>query len=334
MIENDCRRLDATRRHTTRGIKGQAVPKFRQHRRQRVRNFCLAALALGIVCSSAAAPTPKESVRGQLDAAANEAKLFGFVRAHDLAQAALATAEPSTEDWQWAVFLAALCAHQASPPTPAMIERAGDLYRLLLEKTPDSRYAPRAVMNLGRIEELADTYGDQPDLAAARRWYEEVVERWPDRAIAGEATLRIAGTHLQSFEGENVQKGIGLLKQWLDAHPEDPLASGMWQVMADAYFYPLAEPGRSLACYEQADRIGLLETGREGPIYWRMAVLADRFLEDRQRAVIYYTRIIEKTPASGKAYEAQLALARLGAPVPKIRIFKEPTGSDGTEGAE
>jgi len=281
-------------------------------------------------------------VRAQLDAAANEAALFGFARGYELAYAALATAEPSSEEWQWAVFLAGVCAQQTSPPTPGMIERAGELYRLLLEKTPDSRYAPRAAMNLGRIEELIDYYGDRPDLGAARKWYQEVVERWADRSIAGEATLRIAGTHVQTFEGEEVAKGIALLEAWLAEHPDDELASGMWQYLGDTYFFPLAGYERSLACYEEADRIGLLETGREGPIYWRMAVLADRFLKDRERAVIYYTRIIERTPTSGKAYEAQLALARLGAPVPEIRISEaagtstsaQPPRSDGEEETE
>jgi len=273
-------------------------------------------------CTRSSDSASGEDVGARLDAAATEAKLFGFSRGYDLAHEMIPLTQSQSDQWQWAVFLSGVCAQQASPPTAAMIQRAGDLYRMLLEQTPNSRYAPRATMNLGRLAELVDTYGDRPDLDAARRWYVTVIERWSDQPIAGEATLRLAGIHLQTFEDEGVTTAITLLEDWLEAHPDDPLAAGMSQYLGDAYFYPRADYARSLECYERADAIGLLETGREGPVYWRMAVLADRFLRDRGRSVNYYTRVIEKTPASGKAYEAQLALKRLGAPVPEIRISK------------
>lgn len=273
-------------------------------------------------CTRSSDSARGDDVEARLDAAAAEAKLFGFSRGYDLAHEIIPLTQSQSDQWQWAVFLSGVCAQQASPPTAAMIQRAGDLYRVLLEQTPDSRYAPRATMNLGRLAELIDTYGDRSDLDAARRWYSTVIERWSNQPIAGEATLRLAGTHLQTFEDEGVTRAITLLERWLEAHPHDPLAAGMWQYLGDAYCYPRADYVRSFECYERADAIGLLETGREGPVYWRMAVLADRFLKDRERAVTYYTRIIEKTPASGKAYEAQLALTRLGAPVPELPIFK------------
>ena len=281
----------------------------------------LVAALLGVACVSGSAPVADDSVRAQLDAASTEAKLFGFARAHEMAEAALNRTRPPSAEWQRAAFLTGLCAHQASPPTPALIRRAATLYELLLSTAPDSKYAGRAMMQRGRIEEMIDFYGDSPNLDFARQWYARVVERWPNDPVAGEATLRIACTHFQTFEGAQIAEGITVLEAWVAQHPEDALASGMWQVLGDVYFYPLGQFRRSLECYEEAERLGLLETGREGPIYWRMAVLADRFLDDHPRAVTYYTHIIERTPSSGKAYEAQLALRRLGAPVPKIKIY-------------
>ncbi len=294
----------------------------------------LALVALLVVVTAIPSCTPStesDTENGAdelLAAAVAEAKLFGFRKAHGLAEKAMAQAEVGSDRWQWALYLSGLCAHQASPPTRALIARADERYRLLLETSPQSRYAPRATMNLGRIAELIDTYGDDPDLPAARRWYTRVIEQWPAAPIAGEATFRLAATFLHTFEEDDITTGIALLENWLAEHPDDVLASGMWQLLGDVYFYPRAEPARSLACYQRADDLGLLEKGREGPIYWRMATLADRLLDDRARAVTYYTRVIERTPAGGKAYEAQLALKRLGAPVPAIRLF------DGTRTGE
>ena len=282
----------------------------------------LVLFGLLLVWGPSSAQGEGDSVRGQLATAVGEVALFNFKKGYELSRAVLEETVAPSPEWQQATFLAAVCAQQVSPPTRAMIEEAGRLYRLLLEKTPDSKYAPRTMMNLGRIEELSDYYEDEVDLAAARHWYEKVVEGWPDRPVAGEATLRIAATHIQTYDDEQVRTGAALLETWLAAHPDDPLASAMWQYLGDTYFFPLASYRQSLECYARADGIGFLEKGREGPVYWRMAAMADRHLADREEAVKYYTRIIERTPTSGKAYEAQLALARLGAPVPEIRIFQ------------
>ena len=159
-------------------------------------------------------------------------------------------------------------------------------------------------------------------LAAARNYYGKVLEQWPDESIAGEATLRIAATWVQTFEIEQVKRGVSILQHWLAAHPNDPLASAMWQYLGQTFFYPLESYEESLACYLEADRLGLLEPGRAGIIYWRMATMADRLLGKRDVAAAYYTKIVTDAPTSGKAYEAQLALRRLKVSVPDIQLFR------------
>ena len=141
--------------------------------------------------------------------------------------------------------------------------------------------------------------------------------------------MRIAGTYIQTYADQSVRKGIQVLENGLAKHPNDPLASTMWQYLGDSYFFPLKEYAKAMDCYDNTDRIGFIEKGREGPAYWRMAVIADRYLSDRKRAVKYYTKIIKVVPNSGKAYEAQLALKRLGAPVPKIIMFESANIAEG-----
>lgn len=278
---------------------------------------------LAVVSVSTAAETTREL----LDAARWEVRVFSFDNAHKLYRRALEQSEEGSAEWQEALFGAAITVHHMVPPDVKKLAQAEELYRRLIDRTPQSRFVPRAMMNLGRLAELRDFHDDKVDLEQARRWYQKVVDGWPNDRLAGEATFRIASTYVQTYETEQVKRGVRILEDWLAKHPDDPMASGMWQYLGDTYFYPLEDYRRSLDCYIRADTIGLLEKGREGPVYWRMAVIADRYLQDRDMAVKYYTKIITLVPTSGKAYEAQLALQRLGAPVPKLEMFGEMTGA-------
>ena len=67
---------------------------------------------------------------------------------------------------------------------------------MLLEKTPASRFAPRATLNLGRIYELRDFAGDQINLGLAIRYYQNVIDQWPDKPIASEAVLRLGSAYI------------------------------------------------------------------------------------------------------------------------------------------
>jgi len=262
--------------------------------------------------------------------AVEEISYFSFGRGYKLFKEVMYQTMAGSDQWQQAVYGAAVCAQQISPATKSKIEESKKLYLLLLESNPDSRFAPRAMLNLGRIEELRDYHEDHIDLASARDWYQKVVDKCPGQLIASEAALRIAGTYIQTYEQDQIIKGIGILEKWLAEHPQDELSSAMWQYLADTYFYPLQEYAKSLSCYRKAEEIGFIEKGRRGPVYWRMAAMADRFLNDRDSAVEYYTKIITTVPTSGKGYEAQLALKRLGAPVPKLQILENLTTFSGS----
>ena len=262
----------------------------------------------------------------RLDKAVEEVSLFSFNKAHEYFESALKQSEEGSSQWQQAAYGTAVCLHHISPPKQSNIKEAQRLYNLLLEKTPHSKFAPRTLLNLGRIAELQDFNKDKADLETARKYYQQVVDRWGKETIAGEATLRIAGTYIQTYKHKQARKGIKVLDKWLAKHPRDPLASAMWQYLGDTYFFPLKDYTRCLDCYDKADEIGFIEKGREGPIYWRMAAIADRFLKDRDRAVRYYTKIVKVVPTSGKAYESQLALKRLGAPVPRLVILEKMLG--------
>ena len=70
---------------------------------------------------------------------------------------------------------------------------------------------------------------------------EKVLQRWPDGPLAGEAKLRLAATYVQTYDEGQVRKGIGILEEHLRAHGDDPLASAMWEYLADN----MKQPGES-----------------------------------------------------------------------------------------
>jgi tetratricopeptide (TPR) repeat protein len=267
-----------------------------------------------------------EVVSELLEKATEQVTFFDWDKARSLYQAAMDRAESQSDPWQSAVFGLAVALQQATPANAGAIARAGDLYQKLADEKLGSRFAARSLMNLGRMAEVRDFYGDQPDLPAARGYYAQVIARFPHDEIASEATLRLAGSYVQTFKPEDLKKGADILENWLAAHPADPFASGMWQYTGDAHFY-LGGDRAALDAYVKADALGWMDPGNEGPILWRMAVLADRRLNDPATAGRYYTRIITDVPYSGKAYESQLALKRLGLPVPTIQLVRAATQS-------
>jgi tetratricopeptide (TPR) repeat protein len=265
-----------------------------------------------------------ETVSQLLQKATEQVAFFDWDKARSLYQSAMDRAEAGSDQWQSAAFGLAVTLQQETPADAGAIAQAGDLYRKLADGKLDSRFAARSLMNLGRIAEVRDFYGDVPDLPAARECYSQVIDRFAAAPIASEATLRLAGSYVQTFKAADLQKGADILLDWLKDHPADPLASGMWQYTGDAYFY-LQNYRASLDAYIKADAIGWMDRGNEGPILWRMAVLADRYVHDPATAGRYYTKIITDAPYSGKAYESQLALKRLGLPVPAIQLMRKAT---------
>lgn len=281
---------------------------------------CLAAL---ICMTTAAAATARAEDKNQtpqphLEAGLGAIEFFDFKNAYTHFARARQFAAAGSPEWQRATFGMAISAQQIAPAGPSNINEARDLYLELLNQTPASPYAARATLNLGRIAELRDYLNDVIDLKDARSRYQKVIDQWPDHSIAGEATLRLASSYIANYEPGESRQGIAILKQWLEKHPKDPLASGMWQYLGDTYFEQFQEYRPALDAYLKADEIGLMEKGREGLAYWRMAVIAERQVNDLPTAIRYYTKIVTLTPTSGKGYESQVALRRLGAPVPEL----------------
>ena len=290
-------------------------------------------LGLSMLFAAAGPARAADDDDRKLRAAVQEAAFYNLERAEELFREVMDGSPPGSDRWAQAAFGAATARQHRLPLKAANAQEALRLFRDLAAKAPQSKYAPRATYNAGRILEQVDEFGDPQDLEGARAEYQTVLDEWPTDLIASEAAMRIAGTYVQTFDEPRVRRGVRVLEDWLVAHPDDRLASTMWQYLAETYFFPLQDYARSVQCYEKVDAIGWVDKGNQGPDYWRIAQMAERYLNDRATAVKYYTKIVIETPTSGKAYESQRALERLGAPEPEVALFKALEGAAPTAAA-
>jgi tetratricopeptide (TPR) repeat protein len=285
-------------------------------------------LTIGALAFSALTAEGAEQAADPVDekiaAACQEVAYINLEKAHALFVEAKAMAKPGSPKWDEAIFGEATCVWHLLPISRSNAEEAFKLFTQLVNTCPKGKCTPRALMSLGRILELPEDRDDPIDLPGAREWYQKVKDGWPNDPIAGEATLRIAGTYIQTYDDAQMQQGIKLLRGWLDTHPSEPLASIMWQYLADTYFFPLKDFPKALDAWEKVDALGWTEQGLQGKDYWRIATMSEKLLHNRDAAIKYYTKIIKETPNSGKFWESRLALERLGAPVPPTLQFLAP----------
>lgn len=234
-------------------------------------------------------------------------------------------AQPGSDRWVESTFCLAVAYQHVQPPDGGTIATARRLYEEVIDRAPGTPWAARAMYNIARILELRDYPDDVLDMDGALSMYQRVAREFAGQPIASEATLRAASTLIMSYDAPDyakVRQGIAMLESWLASHPDDPLASVMWQYLGDSYFRPLADHANALRCYEETDRLGWTDQGNQGPWYWRCAQLAERYLDRPDIAAKYYAKIITETPKSGKAYQAMLALRRMGRPVPSSPLFE------------
>ncbi len=284
-----------------------------------------------------------------MEDARDELAAFNWDAAYKHFAALAKTAKPQSETWAQATFGAAAAVSNRQPASQDFADQAAKLYQSIVDTTPQSKFTARSLMKLARLKELRDYPGDKPDLDGAVELYLKVAATWPDESIASEATLRAAAARVQAYDAPdfaNVSAGISLLEKWVAEHPKDPYLSIMYQYLGDTYFLPLSTSARiagdtekmkqyyakSLACYDKVNSIGWTDAGNQGPILWRCAVMSEA-IGNTPSAIKYYTLIINQTPTSGKAYESQLALRRLGAPAPEIDLIHKSSVQPATRPA-
>lgn len=279
--------------------------------------FLIAVMVVALAgCGSQAKPL---DAKAEIAAGTEQCLRYSFDLAADNFTRARALCAPGSEEYAQATLGLAVAIHHKVPLNAKRInEQAVPLYEEAFAKGGKSLVAARAALNRGRAAEERDEKDDPVDLDTARTWYQKAIDGWTDEAIAGEATLRLAESYIQTLKPDDVRKGVALAEARAASHPSQPWAGSLWQQAGDAWWIVLHDRDNAIRCLVKAEQAGLPDPARGWITIWRVATLAED-AGQKDLAIEHYRNIVIKFPSSGKAWEAQERLRALGVEPPTIR---------------
>ena len=215
----------------------------------------------------------------------------------------------------------ALCLHQQRPDTQNDKLRAAKLYDELITSSSNSHIRATALLLRGRLFQLADYPGDQPDPANAATLYHTILQDYPDSPCANEAALYLAQTAIFTMNVNAASNAVGNLKQWIIDHPRNPQAANQWMLIGMAQQQPLNNINAAIDAYTNAISCGLPPEEKKDILYWRIASMAQK-CGRTNLARDFYSRIITEIKRSSYSFMAQQRIREMGfKPPPLINPF-------------
>lgn len=195
------------------------------------------------------------------------------------------------------------------------LARARAAYEWVVTQHPQQALAAWSLLALARIPDLNVL---RPAPAEAVPLYRRVMAEYPASDAAQEAALHL-GLALWEAEGAaGAAKAVVELEAWLAARPHPLYEAQFHLLLGRLYRYPLADYPAAVKHLSRALELGLLTATQRVKTCWTLAQLAERYLQDRDLAVRYYTKFLVEYPRDANAFRAKQALERLGAPVPEV----------------
>ncbi len=299
---------------------------------------CIGLIALVSIGGAVPHGSGGSSIADEVRLASEALAAFNFDRAVRLFTAAHDGLERADPLWERATLGLALSTQYLDPPTADRALRAERLFRELADAETSPRFTARARLSLGRLAELSDFRGDEPDPDAAIGHYRSVYERWPELPAAEEAVLRHAGVLAERFDDPaSLDAAIQLVESWLATDADGTYASLMHEFIGTIALFR-GDEREAIARFQRAEELGLSEPNLSARTWWLIARFSESRNDDPETAVAFYTRIVREAPYSGHAFEARLAIERLksafpeiDAPTPDLETFGIDVELDGDE---
>ncbi len=287
-----------------------------------------------------------------LERARDEMLIFNFDNAKALLNHNQRYFPKDHPDYPEFLYLQALANWHVVPPVPQDVVRAGEIFETMIRDFPDHPLVPSALLLKGRLHDIRNFAGDEPDYEKARAAYGELLERFPEHGLAGDALVRLAMTHIKQVENpEEIQKGIQLTASWLEENPDSRHASLLALFLGSMNDQFVGDRALGLYYYRKAYELGFVNPGRAGVNTWRLVELAieagieaagnevpadgrpawdlTKVADDHLAIAIEASQtVIREFPRSGRGYEAVLLLrdiqtARpdLSFDIPALQLF-------------
>lgn len=228
---------------------------------------------------------------------------------NDAARAFAEIEAAGTADRRESRFGRAVMLLNVQPKTEGNVEESRALLTAVRAEKPDDDIGIGALYYLAR---LAHYHGRNPDEAAARSLYEELIARHPDHAYGQLARLKLVTLVLYETETATPAAQRLIAAEALGAPLTDSSArSDFHLAMADAWLRFQADEQRALDHLRAADATGRLVRGsvRSG-VFVQAGELARR-LGQRELAISYYRRFLADFPRDTRAWTIRGRLADL-----------------------
>jgi tetratricopeptide (TPR) repeat protein len=164
----------------------------------------------------------------------------------------------------------------------------------------------------------------QGELSAANQGWEEVITAYSDTIIAQDALLSRTLYNMKAFDAPETLHAIEYLegKRHLfpEPTPEEPgLSPAFDMIRGDVYFWrkEYHKAVKAYLEYIRIGRIGTISYGNRATVLFKIARIAEEYLDDPQTAGEYYKRIVEETPNDVRSYFALEKAIQYGAVSPE-----------------
>jgi tetratricopeptide (TPR) repeat protein len=199
--------------------------------------------------------------------------------------------------------------------------RARDAYGRIIALDPEGDLAAWSHLALARMQHLVPV-GREPDYAAVRAAYDDVVDRFPGHPAADEAFIYLQSTLVATLEPADTRRAVDALERFVAARPDSGFVSAAYGLLSTCY-ETLARPVDRLRAELQA-----LEHQEVDPTnpkqdnawaYWKIAVIAEFEAGDFTIARRFYRRLIDEYPQDIRRFAAEQALERMHAIEARLR---------------
>jgi len=261
----------------------------------------LSCSCLCLICLLAACQGKKDLSPSELDALTADG--IGSLQTYsfDIAYKALSTAHAQSAttdpDYIKITYCLALAAWHKSPPSHDAIIEAKQHLRSVVEMSPDSKWAASALIDLGRIDEVADFNADETDVPSAQAYYKRVRNKFPNSEYSAKATLYLAQSMIQDFDKPSTEAAAQLLVEEMKAQPDSHWLSTMAQFTAQIYAFYLNNKEQALTYYNTAWERGFPRAAEADLSLWQYGLLAQECEQDLLAAKVF-TEIVQKYPRS------------------------------------
>jgi tetratricopeptide (TPR) repeat protein len=203
-----------------------------------------------------AAKTPHERAAEQINAGMEALMNFDFGGGYAPLAESLELLSPDDPQWPETAYAFALAAWHRSPPNNETIAGARELLEEVARRVEGTPLAAAALLDIGRIDEVADNRDDPPNPERAESYYRRVLREYPDTDSAQRAALYLAQLKVQSMGEANVREALEVMQQATDTERFPGWAGVMAYYSAHLSYFYLGDADAALAYFDTARQLG------------------------------------------------------------------------------